>query len=75
MRTRIRFDIIRVRGQRRWKDENGKSRQETRVFQQTFNPFNKNVSGNVKTREEILREVNAECRAWMHSPATATPKP
>lgn len=61
--TTIRFEEVKVKGTRVWK-ENGKRRQETRVFMQTINPFNKNENGCLKTYNEILKEIRAERDAW-----------
>lgn len=63
---RIRFAEIKVKGTRRWIDEEGKKRQQTRTFMQTANPFNKNAKGLVKSRDEILVEIRAECEAWLN---------
>lgn len=63
---RITFDEIKVKGMRRWVDEQGKKRQETRSFSQTVNPFNKNAQGHVKSRDEILVEIRAECEVWLN---------
>ena len=63
---RIRFQEIKVRGVRHWTD-NGKHRQETKVFMQTVNPFNKNAEGVPKAAEEIVVELKAERDAWLES--------
>lgn len=68
MRTRITFDEVCIRGVRRWTDENGKRRQETRKFSQTINPFNRNADGTIKTREEIMKELIAKRDAWLKEP-------
>ena len=62
---RITFDEVAVKATRRWIDEHGKKRQETRKFFQTVNPFNKNADGGMKTREQIMREVTAKRDAWL----------
>jgi hypothetical protein len=41
----------------------GKKRTRTLTAEQTVNPFNKGADGNVKTREQIAREVSAEVAA------------
>ena len=46
--TTIRFNKVEVRGVRRW-TENGKRRQETKVFWQTRSPFNLNAQGEPKS--------------------------
>jgi hypothetical protein len=63
--TRIRFQVVKLRGVRRWKDSDGKRRQETKVFEQTINPFNKNSAGVPKSRGEIIEELHAERVAWL----------
>lgn len=67
MRTaRVRFDEIAVKATRRWVDPStGKKRQETKVFWQTLNPFNKNADGSIKTAEQIRAEVTSQRDAWL----------
>ena len=59
------FEKVQVKGKRVWKDEDGKRRQETKVFYQTINPFNINKSGIVKSREEILQEITEQRDKWV----------
>ena len=66
----VRFQEIKIRGVRRW-IENGKRKQETKVFMQTLNPFNKNAAGIIKSSVEILDELRAERGTWLK----AEPKP
>lgn len=69
--TRIRFQELKIKGVRRWKDpETGKPRQQTRTFMQTINPFNKTASGRVKTSEDIMPELKAERDAWLKKDPT-----
>ncbi len=63
---KITFDVVAVRATRVWR-ENGRRRQATKEFMQTINPFNKNDDGTVKTRQQILIEVNEQRRAWLAS--------
>ena len=65
--TTIRFEQVSIKATRRWK-ENGKQRQETKVFMQTINPFNLDDSGKVKDRAQIERELLAERHAWLATP-------
>lgn len=65
--VRVKFEEIRIRGMRRWKDENGRARQETKVFMQTLNPFNTNEDGSLKGREQIMVELRAERKAWLEA--------
>lgn len=60
----IRFQEVKIRGVRRW-IENGKRRQETKVFMQTINPFNKGADSFPKTREQILTELRLERAEWL----------
>ncbi|MGH9250334.1 MAG: hypothetical protein ACRD0W_12545 [Acidimicrobiales bacterium] len=46
----------------------GRKLRRQRTFQQTINPFNKNSDGSVKTRMEILSELNAKGLAWQQQP-------
>ena len=39
------------------------------VFEQTINPFNKNEKGEIKTRDEIWKELKAEGDKWKSEPA------
>lgn len=66
---KIVFQEISVSATKRWKDADGKARQQTRKFTQTHNPFNRNAEGLPKTRDEIAREVMAERAAWLLIPA------
>lgn len=63
-KTTIRFQEIKIKGVRRW-TENGKRRQETMVFSQTVNPFNKNADGFPKTASEIRAELQVERDRWI----------
>lgn len=48
----------------------GKTRERTKLFYQTLNPFNRNVAGNVKTAGEIRTELIDEIAAWRKEPIT-----
>lgn len=61
----IRFEQVRIKATRRWTDDSGKRHQETKMFMQTLNPFNKNATGQVKTRQEIESELLAERETWL----------
>ena len=63
---RYQFQKIELKAKRVWR-EGGKKRQETKVFMQTINPFNKNADGTVKTGVQILEELHVERRAWLDS--------
>lgn len=63
---RVTFEEVSATATRRWKDPGtGKSKQETKRFFQTVNPFNKDPDGSLKTRSQIQAEVNAEAAAWL----------
>lgn len=62
---KLTFDEVGFKSTRKYKDTNGKVRQETRHFYQTLNPFNKNVDGTMKTREQIMTELLLERDAWL----------
>lgn len=62
---RFTFPEISVKATRRWVDENGKKRQETRKFFQTVSPFNRASDGQIKTKEQINQEVFAQRDAWL----------
>lgn len=64
---RYTFDEVSVKATKRWTDESGKKRQQTRNFFQTINPFNKNEDGTIKTRDQIMAEIKAERNAWLAS--------
>lgn len=46
----------------------GKSCTRSQKFSQTLNPFNKNKNGDVKTRQEIRAELQAELTDWRGKP-------
>lgn len=65
---RYQFEEVSLKVVRRWTDAEGKKRQQTKKFLQTINPFNKNADGSLKTRSQIMVELNAERDAWMQEP-------
>jgi hypothetical protein len=66
-RTHIVFDEISVNGTRYYSDPaTGKRRRETRKFFQTVNPFNiDKTTGEIKTREQIWKEICREKDRWL----------
>ncbi len=62
---RLNFEEVSIKATRRWTDENGKKRQQTRKFFQTINPFNKGADGLPKSRDQIMSELQAEKAAWL----------
>jgi hypothetical protein len=68
------FEEISLKGKRRWKDINGHWHQKTKIFSQTVSPFNLNKDGSVKTREQIMKEVNLACHYWKSNPGADAAK-
>lgn len=62
---RINFQEISTKATKRYTDENGKRKQQTKKFYQTLSPFNKNPDGSVKTSDQIWKEIIAERDAWL----------
>lgn len=60
------YEEVSIKGTKRWKDESGKSRQKTKKFYQTLSPWN-TKDGRLKTRNEIMKEIQAEREEWMNS--------
>lgn len=42
----------------------GRKLRRQKKFFQTFNPWNKDVNGRIKTTDQIYAEVRAEAAAW-----------
>ncbi len=42
----------------------GQKTTRTRVFEHSINPFNRNLDGSTKSRDEVRAAVNAEADAW-----------
>lgn len=61
---RMSFDEVSIKAVYRWK-EGAKTRQRTRKFWQTINPFNKNPDGSVKTRDQIMAELMKQRDEWL----------
>ena len=64
------FDKVSIKATKRWTDESGKKRQQTREFYQTINPFNITKDGVMKTREQIQIEIVAERDEWLRLKGT-----
>jgi hypothetical protein len=63
---RYTFEVVSHSVTRKWIDSEGKKRQQTRKFEQTINPFNRDpVTGLPKCREQITREIRASGEAWL----------
>lgn len=62
---RITFDEIVLRETVRWRDPaTGRSRQMTRKFSQTVNPFNRGSDGEPKSPQQIREELRSEAYLW-----------
>lgn len=59
------FNEVSVKATKRWKDENGRWKTKTKKFYQTLSPFNKNIDGSLKSREQIMSEIMAEREGWL----------
>jgi len=70
MRLRYVFEEVSVKATKRWKDDTGKMRQQTKKFCQTINPYNKNKDGTCKTRQQITVEITQARDAWLKLPRT-----
>jgi hypothetical protein len=46
----------------------GKQCSRSNKFYQTQNPFNKNANGEIKTEDEIYKELGIEEKLWRKSP-------
>lgn len=46
----------------------GKHAHRRHKFWQTINPFNKNSDGSLKTREDIMRELEIASARWKDAP-------
>lgn len=68
--ARVVFNEVAVHGHKSVKCAKGCGRtlRRAKKFWQTLSPFNKNKSGALKTREEILVELSDERRAWAELP-------
>lgn len=63
--TIINFEKVQVGSKKICKClECGKKLKRAATFEQTINPFNKNIRGEIKTRGEIFMELTAEAEKW-----------
>lgn len=66
MQTRtIHFEVVEVKGTKRWVDASGKKRQKTKTFSQTINPWNVNEDGTPKTYMQIKQELIEQRDRWL----------
>ena len=61
----IYFEEVVNKGRRTVIDPTGKKHQVTRTFSQTINPYNRDANGNVKSKQQISKEISAEYKEWM----------
>jgi hypothetical protein len=71
--TRVVFEKVSMKARKVW-TEHGKRRQQTKEFMQTISPFNKNLDGTQKTREQIIDELNVERKAWLTAGPPTKPR-
>jgi len=60
----IHYEEVLLKATKRGKCQCGKRVIRTKKFSQTINPYNR-INGIPKTRNEILKELQAECDTWM----------
>jgi hypothetical protein len=68
--TIIKFEIVKYRAEKKIKCAAGCGRtvKRAKTFDQTINPFNKNVEGYPKTRQQITEELAVEAKTWRETP-------
>jgi len=66
----VTFNEIAIHGMKSVKCAGGCRRtlKRSRKFYQTLSPFNKNAAGELKSRDQIWDELQAERRAWLAEP-------
>jgi len=67
------FEVVSHRVTKKWIDEDGKKRQQTQKFEQTLNPYNRDATGQPKSREQIWAEIRAQGDAWLKQPHPGSP--
>ncbi len=76
--TRIVFEEVKVSAKRSLTCKTcGKKFSRSKTFSNTINPWNQNLDGSVKTREQVRADVTAEANNWNPMPYCAdscTPK-
>lgn len=61
---KVYFEQVTLKAKKTFLD-NGKRRQQTHVFMQTINPYNKNADGSQKSRIQIMDELRKERDKWL----------
>lgn len=69
--TKVIFEEVKLYGQKIIKCSGGCNRRlrRSRIFYQTINPFNKNLDGFVKSRDDIYKELKKAVLEWKHGHA------
>jgi hypothetical protein len=64
--TITRYEAVKLTTRKRFRSCRvcGKPGTRSKTFRQTINPFNKNPSGQPKTRREIWQELQAAAAVW-----------
>lgn len=67
----MRFQEVSIAAEKSGKCQHcGKQCKVRKKFYQTLNPFNKNSKGSVKSRREIMDEINNERDKWLELPVS-----
>lgn len=66
--TRYTFNEVAIHGEKSGKCLCGKRRTRKQRFYQTLNPFNTTKGGRVKSRADIIPELERERAKWMKKP-------
>lgn len=67
------FQTVQLKVIRRWKKD-GKWKQQTVKFEQTQSPFSKDKEGNVKSREQIIKELYGKREKWQKKHCSSNDK-
>ena len=58
------FEVISIRGGKRFKCACGRRVKRVKKFFQTINPWNKKANGDLKSYDDIMPEIRAELKKW-----------
>lgn len=61
------FELISVTGTKTWMHVDGETREIVRTFAMRVSPLARNWDGSRMTREQVLKEVEAQRDAWLMS--------
>ena len=67
---RHQFEVLKFAGYKSGKCGCGKYRQRQKTFVMTVNPFNRNPDGSVKTRAQVMKDLNDVIMKWRGEPIT-----